>query len=68
MDMDSRKTRIPTYLKQGTDFSSIMKNTFMVGNVDICPCIHSMVVVTSPIGVHAPPAFAAITTRAPRSL
>jgi hypothetical protein len=27
-----------------------------------------MVVVTSPIGVHAPPAFAAITTTAPRSL
>jgi hypothetical protein len=44
------------------------EKTFMVGNVDICPCIHSMVVVTSPIGVHAPPAFAAITTTAPRSL
>ena len=28
----------------------------------ICPPIHNMIVVTSPIGDHAPPAFAAITT------
>src|SRR5688500_18098248 len=28
---------------------------------DICPPIQSIVVVTSPIGDHAPPAFAAIT-------
>src|SRR6188768_4203807 len=28
---------------------------------EICPPIHSIVVVTSPIGDHAPPAFAPIT-------
>ena len=32
------------------------------------PPIHSIVVVTSPMGVHAPPALAAITTTAPSSL
>lgn len=42
--------------------------TFIVCTVVIWPCIHSIVVVTSPIGVHAPPAFAAITTTAPRIL
>ena len=35
--------------------------TFIMLRVEICPPIHSMVVVTSPMGVHAPPAFAAIT-------
>src|ERR1041385_3784312 len=34
----------------------------MIFTVVICPPIQSIVVVTSPIGVHAPPAFAAITT------
>lgn len=34
----------------------------------ICPLIQSMVVVTSPMGVQAPPALAAMTTRAPKSL
>src|SRR5687768_18225719 len=38
-----------------------MNITFIMLSVEICPPIHSMVVVTSPIGVHAPPAFAAIT-------
>ena len=41
----------------------------MLGNIvaliipidEICPPIHSIVVVTSPIGDHAPPAFAAMT-------
>mmetsp|Transcript_13421 Transcript_13421/g.45372 ORF Transcript_13421/g.45372 Transcript_13421/m.45372 type:complete len:397 (+) Transcript_13421:81-1271(+) len=40
----------------------------MVGSAVTCPLIHSMVVVTSPIGVHAPPALAAITTMEPKSL
>ena len=44
------------------------KNTLSVGIVDIWPWIHNMVVVTSPIGVHAPPAFAAMTITAPSSL
>lgn len=39
-----------------------------MGNVVTWPCIHSIVVVTSPMGVHAPPALAAMTTTAPRSL
>ena len=34
----------------------------MMFNGVICPPIHSMVVVTSPITVHAPPALAAMTT------
>ena len=38
-----------------------MNSVFMMFTVVICPPIQSMVVVTSPIGVHAPPAFAAIT-------
>src|SRR5688572_1232691 len=38
-----------------------MNITFIMLSVEICPPIHSMVVVTSPIGVHAPPALAAIT-------
>src|SRR5215208_1078102 len=33
----------------------------MILAVEIWPPIHNIVVVTSPIGVHAPPAFAAIT-------
>jgi hypothetical protein len=33
----------------------------MIPNVVTWPPIQSMVVVTSPIGDHAPPAFAAIT-------
>mmetsp|Transcript_2759 Transcript_2759/g.5173 ORF Transcript_2759/g.5173 Transcript_2759/m.5173 type:complete len:271 (-) Transcript_2759:691-1503(-) len=40
----------------------------MMGTVVIWPPIHSIVVVTSPMGVHAPPALAAITTTAPSSL
>src|SRR5690606_118019 len=35
-------------------------NDVMMARVDTCPPIHSMVVVTSPMGVHAPPALAAI--------
>ncbi len=38
-----------------------MNITFIMLSVEICPPIHSMVVVTSPMGVHAPPALAAIT-------
>ena len=34
----------------------------MFGTLGNCPFIQSIVVVTSPIGDHAPPAFAAITT------
>ena len=38
------------------------RNTsFMICIPLICPPIHNMVVVTSPIGDHAPPALAAIT-------
>src|SRR5882724_3628254 len=36
-------------------------SVFMMLIVVICFPIHSIVVVTSPMGVHAPPAFAAIT-------
>src|SRR6478735_3351069 len=36
-------------------------NVTMILPVEICPPIQSMVVVTSPIGVQAPPALAAIT-------
>jgi hypothetical protein len=32
----------------------------MILIVEICPPIHNIVVVTSPIGVHAPPALAAM--------
>mmetsp|Transcript_2130 Transcript_2130/g.7577 ORF Transcript_2130/g.7577 Transcript_2130/m.7577 type:complete len:399 (-) Transcript_2130:514-1710(-) len=42
--------------------------SFMVAMVEIWPLIHSIVVVTSPMGVHAPPALAAMTTTAPSSL
>ena len=38
-----------------------MNTAFMMAKVVICPPIHNMVVVTSPIGVQAPPALAAIT-------
>lgn len=44
------------------------RNTFIVWNAEIRPFIHNIVVVTSPIGVHDPPAFAAITTAAPKIL
>ena len=37
------------------------KTPFMIARVVICPPIQSMVVVTSPIGLQAPPALAAIT-------
>ncbi|MGY3459863.1 hypothetical protein ACVWW5_005313 [Bradyrhizobium sp. LM3.4] len=44
--------------------SSEGRNTApMIFSGEICPPIHSMVVVTSPITVHAPPAFAAMTMR-----
>ena len=33
----------------------------MIPSAVTCPPIHNIVVVTSPIGDHAPPAFAAIT-------
>ena len=36
-------------------------NALMIPNAVTCPPIHSIVVVTSPIGDHAPPALAAIT-------
>mmetsp|Transcript_25798 Transcript_25798/g.75609 ORF Transcript_25798/g.75609 Transcript_25798/m.75609 type:complete len:312 (+) Transcript_25798:373-1308(+) len=39
-----------------------------VCKVDSWPFIHSMVVVTSPMGVQTPPALAAMTTMAPKSL
>ena len=48
-----------------SDTKDGIKSVVMVGSAVICPLIHSMVVVTSPMGVHAPPAFAAITTTAP---
>src|SRR5205085_3337754 len=38
-----------------------INKTVMMFTVEICPPIQSMVVVTSPIGVQAPPALAAIT-------
>lgn len=37
----------------------------MVGRVEMLPLIHSIVVVTSPMGVQAPPALAARTMMAP---
>ena len=43
-------------------FTMDARNTpCMMASVVTCPPIHSMVVVTSPIGVHAPPALAAMT-------
>mmetsp|Transcript_309 Transcript_309/g.342 ORF Transcript_309/g.342 Transcript_309/m.342 type:complete len:226 (-) Transcript_309:1160-1837(-) len=42
------------------------KSSVMVGTVDNWLLIQSMVVVTSPIGVQTPPAFAATTTIAPK--
>jgi hypothetical protein len=36
-------------------------NAFITAIVESCPCIQSIVVVTSPIGVQAPPALAATT-------
>mmetsp|Transcript_9158 Transcript_9158/g.20825 ORF Transcript_9158/g.20825 Transcript_9158/m.20825 type:complete len:283 (+) Transcript_9158:1582-2430(+) len=44
------------------------KMSRIVANVERFPLIHSMVVVTSPMGVHAPPALAAMTTAAPKYL
>mmetsp|Transcript_7061 Transcript_7061/g.24893 ORF Transcript_7061/g.24893 Transcript_7061/m.24893 type:complete len:246 (-) Transcript_7061:464-1201(-) len=44
------------------------RRSCIVLRVVIWPLIHSMVVVTSPIGVQAPPAFAAMTTTAPKNL
>src|ERR1700722_3085309 len=38
------------------------KSAFMTPRLVNWPLIHNIVVVTSPIGVQAPPAFAAITT------
>mmetsp|Transcript_16028 Transcript_16028/g.35511 ORF Transcript_16028/g.35511 Transcript_16028/m.35511 type:complete len:201 (-) Transcript_16028:949-1551(-) len=43
------------------------KSPVMVGSTLICPLIHSIVVVTSPMGVQAPPALAAMTIMAPKS-
>mmetsp|Transcript_61603 Transcript_61603/g.101775 ORF Transcript_61603/g.101775 Transcript_61603/m.101775 type:complete len:243 (+) Transcript_61603:639-1367(+) len=40
----------------------------IVGQVVMLPLIHSIVVVTSPMGVQAPPAFAAMTARPPKSM
>ncbi|KAL2321993.1 hypothetical protein Fmac_026372 [Flemingia macrophylla] len=45
---------------------NFLKITFVVCKADIWPCIHNIVVVTAPIRLHAPPAFAAITTTAPK--
>src|ERR1044072_6101077 len=39
-----------------------IKRDAMTDDAVICPPIQSMVVVTSPIGDHAPPAFAAMMT------
>src|SRR4029078_10248503 len=39
------------------------KSDFITAREESCPWIHNIVVVTSPIGVHAPPAFAATTTK-----
>mmetsp|Transcript_63901 Transcript_63901/g.187448 ORF Transcript_63901/g.187448 Transcript_63901/m.187448 type:complete len:257 (+) Transcript_63901:583-1353(+) len=47
------------------DTSDGTKSHFAVGTVLIFPWIHSIVVVTSPIALHAPPALAAITMRPP---
>ena len=51
--------------KSGINKLTILgKNTvFMILIAVICPPIHSIVVVTSPIGVQAPPALAAITIK-----
>mmetsp|Transcript_50929 Transcript_50929/g.75522 ORF Transcript_50929/g.75522 Transcript_50929/m.75522 type:complete len:266 (-) Transcript_50929:1238-2035(-) len=57
----TRKAREPT--RQTTEGK---KSCVTVGTVVSCPLIHSIVVVTSPMGVHTPPAFAATTTMAPK--
>ena len=44
-----------------TDTIAGRNTSFMICIPLICPPIHNMVVVTSPIGDHAPPALAAIT-------
>jgi len=41
------------------------KRCSMTFAVESCPPIHSIVVVTSPMGVQAPPAFAAMTMAPP---
>mmetsp|Transcript_25197 Transcript_25197/g.42203 ORF Transcript_25197/g.42203 Transcript_25197/m.42203 type:complete len:386 (+) Transcript_25197:1148-2305(+) len=43
------------------------KMSLIVAAEEIWPLIQSMVVVTSPMGVHAPPALAAMTTTAPKN-
>ena len=43
------------FIKDGT------KTPLMIASAVICPPIQSIVVVTSPMGDHAPPALAAIT-------
>mmetsp|Transcript_14064 Transcript_14064/g.28866 ORF Transcript_14064/g.28866 Transcript_14064/m.28866 type:complete len:225 (-) Transcript_14064:849-1523(-) len=59
----TRKARLPT--RHTTDGRN---SSVTVAVVDRLWLIHSIVVVTSPIGVHTPPAFAATTTIAPNSL
>src|ERR1700722_17947766 len=44
-----------------------INSSFIILRADTSPPIHNIVVVTSPIGVHAPPALAAITTPPPIS-
>ena len=53
-------------MKAGTsiDTSEGTKISVMTPCVVITPLIHSMMVVTSPMGEKAPPLLAAITTRA----
>mmetsp|Transcript_14481 Transcript_14481/g.45246 ORF Transcript_14481/g.45246 Transcript_14481/m.45246 type:complete len:515 (-) Transcript_14481:296-1840(-) len=51
-----------------SETSEHAKRSVIVCAVESWPFIHSIVVVTSPIGVHTPPALAAITIIAPKSL
>ena len=44
-----------------------MNKSVIVFRAVMFPCTHNCVVITSPIGVHAPPALAATTTTAPNS-
>ena len=58
--MDEKHTRFCRRGSRDTDL--------MVETVEMLPLIHSIVVVTSPMGDQAPPELAAMTTTAPRNL
>ncbi|EKD39862.1 MAG: hypothetical protein ACD_75C00272G0004 [uncultured bacterium] len=56
-----RRTKVKRMSGTMRQASDGRKTPFMIARVVIWPPIHSMVVVTSPIGVQAPPALAAMT-------